>query len=152
MHFFPTCARAMHSNLEGWQNLLGNFWIMNQIWIFWMLLDISTRLKTKVKPFLNDVLCVFKNLKHLKMVNVWWFLIEKCEFWREYGECTYATYCIFFHIPTVRKYESFIHFCLSEQFFHPLPMKLDHCAVVLCWLDFSDDSKFCAFLQPIFYW
>ena len=33
-----------------------------------MLLDIY-RWKTKIKPFLNDDLCAFKNLKHLKIAN-----------------------------------------------------------------------------------
>ena len=39
-----------------------------------MLLDIS-RWKTYIKPFLNDDLCVFRNLEHVKIASFWWFLV-----------------------------------------------------------------------------
>ena len=38
-----------------------------------MLLDIN-RWKTYIKPSLNDDLCVFRNLKHVKIAYFWWFL------------------------------------------------------------------------------
>ena len=66
----------------------------------------------------------FKNLKHLKIANSLWLLERKKQ-----AQICHTLH--FFHTPTVRKYECFIHFCLAEQFRHPILMKQDHCALYI---------------------
>ena len=62
----------VHSSIRGWQNLYGNCCELVWIWTFLMPLDIIWW-KTRIKPFFNDDLCIFRSFKLLKIAKYLWY-------------------------------------------------------------------------------
>ena len=133
---------TVHSSRRGWQNLLGNFWISVQILTFWTVLDVFWWNKS-FKLSLNDDLCIFKSSKNLKINHFWWFLVEITVSCKEYWVHTYGTWCIFFHLPNVKKTWEFHSLPFGGTVLSPPPyITRPLCTVNLCTPFVHQELKF----------